>query len=159
NQNRPYSRRTDRSGCRPRRACSATRTRPSRDRDHTSRGSGRCRRVAAAWSPERADFFAARPRSQRGLPRLARTVPLVRFLTMATMSINTQSSGEAKRVGGVVFHKSSRTMNGSTEGFDRLVPEEGQLVSVRDRLFVVTNVVADALAHDRDAVTQNHLVQ
>src|SRR5690242_875791 len=39
------------------------------------------------------------------------------------------------------------------------VPEEGQLVSVRDRLFVVTNVVADALAHDRDAFDQIHLVQ
>src|SRR5688572_29045438 len=41
----------------------------------------------------------------------------------------------------------------------QVVPEEGQLVSVRDRLFVVTNVIADALAQDRDGFAGNHLVQ
>lgn len=40
-----------------------------------------------------------------------------------------------------------------------LIPEEGQLVSVRDRRFVVMEVVADSLSHDRDGMIPQHLIR
>jgi hypothetical protein len=41
----------------------------------------------------------------------------------------------------------------------QLIPEEGQLVSVRSRRFVVTSVVADSLAASREQSAPQHLVQ
>ena len=39
------------------------------------------------------------------------------------------------------------------------IPEEGQLVAVRERRFVVTRIVADSLSDCRDGTPQQHMVQ